>query len=238
MSDADSVTDLRQANGPHVFVDDLSRPILLSDDEHHLRRSLRLVDGDSITLSDGRHSWVSARLGVEVEVTGEVVTQGAAAWTLTLVIALAKGTKPELAVQKATEIGVDRIVIGASDRSVVRWDEAKSLKNRDRLQRVAREASMQSRRVTVPEITIEPDLTSMLCAAPTAGLVRADFDGEALDATHHIVAIGPEGGWSDRERAAAPAAIDLGPTVLRAETAAIVAAARMVWLRTHADPCD
>ena len=79
---------------------------------------------------------------------------------------------------------------------------------------------MQSRRVTIPVIEVVEGLSSLL---GRAGLVRADFGGGQIDSSHRFVLIGPEGGWSERERSLVPGSIDLGPHVLRAETAAIVA---------------
>lgn len=225
-------SDIRLALGPHVFVEDLQAPYLDDDDRHHLSRSLRLRPGDPLTLSDGAGCWAQAQFGTDtVELAGEICVVSPPVPLLTLVIALAKGTKPELVVQKATEIGVDRIVLVAAARSVVQWDDDKQQRNLARLGRVVREAAMQSRRVQLPELAYAEsvDAAQILCGSTV--LHRADFDGRPIDHDVHAIAVGPEGGWNDEERAHMPVGVDLGPTVLRAETAAIVAAHHMAHLR-------
>jgi 16S rRNA (uracil1498-N3)-methyltransferase len=140
---------------------------------------------------------------------------------------LTKGDKPELVVQKLTELGVDRIVPFFAERSVVRWDEARAQRNLERLRRVAREAAMQSRRLTLPALT---DVASV-ASIGAQGFVRADRGGAPLSLRSPSIAIGPEGGWSDDERTSMPDSVGLADTVLRAETAAIAAAAVLGALR-------
>lgn len=229
--------DLRRQAGPHVFVDDLANPTLDDADHHHLARSLRLRDGDPLTLSDGAGRWRTAAFGAAPEPTGPIIDAGRGEPVLAIAIALTKSGKPELATQKATEIGIDRIIVFAGDRSVPRWDDAKAAKARVRLARVAREAAMQSRQLRIPDVEIVADLAAVV-EHVGAGLVRADFGavGDGPDAAVRCIAIGPEGGWSDAEIAAVPAVVDLGPSVLRAETAAVVAAAKLV--ATRSSGCD
>lgn len=228
MSAVPQSTDLRRQPGPHVFVEDLTDPVLDDADRHHLSRALRVRDGDPITASDGRGSWRRLVFGPTLRTDGRVVTVDPPPSSVSLAVALTKSGKPELVVQKATELGVDRIVFFHADRSVARWDAAKRDRALARLTRVAREAAMQSRRVRLPELEFVADLAAV---EPPAELVRADFGGEPLGPEHRLVAIGPEGGWSEAEAALAPATVDLGPTVLRAETAALAAAAFMTAFR-------
>ena len=210
------------SGGPHAFVDDLAHPVLRDDDAHHLRRVLRLRDGDALTVSDGRGSWRAYRFGDVLEPAGEVVEVPAPMTALTLAVALTKGAKPELAVQKATELGMDRVVLFTSARSIPRWDDARATKQLDRLRRVAREASMQCRRVRVPEVEGLLDVaeTRALPGACLADMGAPPYAGQAT------ILVGPEGGWTDEERDDLPA-VGLGPHVLRAETAAIAAATLM-----------
>ena len=219
------------ANGPHVFVDDLERPELRDEDRHHLTRSLRLRAGDPFTVSDGAGSWLICRLGSgpegEVEPDGEVVFVEAPQPRLTIGFALIKGGRPELVVQKLTELGVDAIVPFTAEHSVVRWDPDRATRHTERLRRVAREAAMQSRQVRLPEIS-EPTDFSALAAHP--GAIRADITGDPLSLDHPTVLIGPEGGWSDTERHQLPA-IRISTSVLRSETAAITTAALLTALR-------
>ena len=227
-----SQPDLRMQPGPHVFVASLDAPVLDDADRHHLSKSLRLRAGDPMTLSDGRGAWCTARFGDPVEATSEPVLVATPAPT-SLAFALTKSGKPELVVQKATEIGIDELVIFHGERSVPRWDTAKRAKAQERLARVAREAAMQSRQVRVPTIEIVDDLAAVVARTDPDHLARADFaPAETVAiATIQAIAIGPEGGWSDDERRLIPNVVDLGGSVLRAETASIVAAARLTSQR-------
>ena len=224
--------DLRRQAGPHVFVSSLEAPALDDADRHHLAKSLRLRAGDPCTLSDGAGAWCTARFGDPIEPTSEPIVAPVYEAT-SLAFALTKSGKPELVVQKATEIGIDEILIFHGERSVPRWDAAKRAKARTRLARVAREASMQSRQVRVPTIEIVDDLAAVVAHCGAAHFVRADFVPAENVATPTIsaIAIGAEGGWSDAERELVPDAVDLGGSVLRAETASIVAAARLTSQR-------
>jgi len=210
--------------GPHVYVKDLDEPALVDEDRHHLARVLRLRDGDSLTVGDGLGRWCPARFGSDLRIDGEVVEVPAPSRTVAVGFALIKGGRPELVVQKLTELGVDRILPLATERSVVRWDEAKVASQYERMVRVAREAGMQSRRVRLPEVTPVAPVLSLFDAA------MAEPGGEALDADVDVLLVGPEGGWTPeelRERRR----INLGSTILRAETAAIVAGVLLVALR-------
>ena len=210
--------------GPHAYVEDLDEPALADEDRHHLARVLRLRDGDSLTVGDGLGRWRPARFGSDLRIDGEVVEVPAASRTVAVGFALIKGGRPELVVQKLTELGVDRILPLAAERSVVRWDEAKVASQYERMVRVAREAGMQSRRARLPEVAPVAPVESLLNAA------MADPGGEVLDADVDVLLGGPEGGGTPeelRERRR----INLGSTILRAETAAIVAGVLLVALR-------
>lgn len=211
-----------------MFVDDLEHLHLADDDRNHLARALRVRDGDALTVSDGAGHWRRAVFGDQLSAGGPVHSVAAPRYEVGLAVALTKSGKPELVVQKATEIGIDRIVLFQADHSVARWDSTKRAKGLDRLAKVAREAAMQSRRVRLPAIEFGDNLAAVAARLP---VVRADFDGAPLTAEHAMIAIGPEGGWSSAEVGTIPATIDLGPTVLRAETAALVAATHMVSCR-------
>jgi len=213
---------------PLVFVDDLDDPRLDPDDRHHLERVLRVRPGDEITVSDGRGSWRPCRLAAQVEVVGPVVSTPAPAPDLTVAFALVKGERPELIVQKLTELGVDRIVAFASARSVVRWEPDRAARNIERLRRVAREAAMQSRRCRLPEIA---PLASFADVIALPGAAACDRFGAAPSLAHPTLLVGPEGGWDDDERRRLPAVVGLGAQVLRADTAAIAAGVMLGALR-------
>ena len=221
--------------GPHVFVDSIDSPSLSASDRHHLERVLRVRAGDPLTVSDGRGRWRPCRYGVPLDATGDPVVVAAPTPPLTVGFAPVKGDRPEWVVQKLTELGVDRIVVLQTERSVVRWDGERAARQVERLVRIARDAAMQCRRCHLPDIEGVWSLSSALDELP--GAVRAERDGEPLSADDQVLVVGPEGGWTDDERALLPRAVGLGDHVLRAETAAVTAGALMTALRGGwADP--
>jgi len=218
------VIPLLRESAAHVFVDSVDAPTLSDGDAHHLLRVLRVKSRDSVTISDGKGKWCAGVLDSDavVEVTSEVFVVPAPRWALTVAFSVVKGDRPEWTVQKLTELGIDEIILLApTSRSVVRWDAGRANKNLERLRLVAREASMQSRRVWLPKIDSGVALTQL------SGAFIADPNGVALDASHRTLAIGPEGGFADEELNAGQGLVSLGETVLRAETAAISAAVLM-----------
>ncbi|MEY2404701.1 MAG: rRNA (uracil1498-N3)-methyltransferase [Acidimicrobiaceae bacterium] len=213
----------------HVFVTDLDTLELTDDDHHHLSRVLRLRTGDELTASDGGGRWRRCRFDAPLDPIGEIQRDAPPQPEITIAFALVKGERPEWVVQKLTEVGVDRIIPFTAERSVVHWDADKALRNHTRLLVVAREAAMQSRRAWLP--TVEP-IATFDDVARRPGAALAERGGGPPTLAHPVVLIGPEGGWSERERGAGLAALGLGPTVLRAETAAIVAGAALSGLRS------
>ena len=212
----------------HVFVDQLDLPVLGDDDQHHLGRVLRLRDGESVTASNGRGQWRTCvwRDGA-LEVAGEVVASAPPSARCAVAFTPVKGDRNEWAVQKLTEIGIDEIVILAPTQySVVRWSDAD--KQLRKLRVVAREAAMQSRRVWLPNIVGLAALHEV-CAGDGAAV--ADPDGVALHAGVSLVVVGPEGGFAEEELPAGVPRVQLGDTILRAETATLVAATLLVARR-------
>lgn len=214
--------------GPHVFVGSLDDLDLEPDDRHHLAASLRLSPGDPLTASDGQGRWRPCRFGNPLEAAGEILEVPRPEPRIVVAFALIKGARPELVVQKLTELGVDGIVPFTAARSVVRTDPQRVDRQTERLARVAREAAMQSRRVRLPEVRSPTDFEGV---ATLDAAVRCDRAGRVPEAADTCLLIGPEGGWSDEEQSALPDAVTLGPQVLRAETAAIAAGAISTALR-------
>ena len=212
----------------HVFVDQLDSPVFGDDDQHHLGRVLRLRDGESVTASNGRGQWRACvwRDGA-LEVAGEVVASAPPSMRCAVAFTPVKGDRNEWAVQKLTEIGIDEVIILApTQHSVVRWSDAD--KQLRKLRVVAREAAMQSRRVWLPNIVGLAALHEV-CAGDGAAV--ADPDGVALHAGVSLVVVGPEGGFSEEELPAGVPRVQLGDTILRAETATLVAATLLVARR-------
>jgi 16S rRNA (uracil1498-N3)-methyltransferase len=214
--------------GPHVFVSDLARPVLADADRHHLERVLRLRPGDRLTASDGAGAWVPCRFGPDLEVLGDRRVEQRRLPELALGFVPVKGERPEWVVQKATELGVDRLVVMRSERSVVRWDGDRAERQIARLVKVAREAAMQSRRCHLPSIEGVIEVAEV---ASGGGVVRAEPGGGSPSLDHSLVVVGPEGGWTPAEAELIPATVGLADHVLRAETAAVAAIACYTQLR-------
>ena len=223
--------DILRNSSAHVFVESVLAPVLLDDDVHHLSRVLRLRDGESVTCSDGNGSWVACTWNSgDIEVSGNVVVVDAQLPELTVAIAPVKGDRTDLVIEKVVEIGIDHIIIlSPVERSVVRWASNKVPQVMDRYSRIARAAAMQSRRVFLPTVSGPVSLANVT----GRGVAFAEPGGTATAEAVTTLVIGPEGGFSPAEISLAPALADLGPSILRAETAAIVGAARMVahWRR-------
>ena len=213
--------------GPHAYVEDLDDPVLSAEDRHHLSRVLRLRDGDPLTVCDAAGRWRAARFGARLDTCGDVVDVPPPSREVSVGFALIKSGRPELVVQKLTEVGVDRILLLSAERSVVRWKADRAAAHLARLTRVARESGMQSRRVRLPVVE---SVVSAAVAVGRTGVAMAEPGGEALDDDVGLLLVGPEGGWTDAELGDRRR-VGLGPTVLRAETAAIAAGTLMVALR-------
>jgi 16S rRNA (uracil1498-N3)-methyltransferase len=205
-----------------VLVDNVEKPELRPPDRHHLERVLRLRPGTEITVGDGVGSWRVVRLAPTLDPGGPVLHVPEETNPISIGIALTKGDKPELAVQKLTELGVDHIILFPSARSVVRWDDGRVEANMQRLRRVVESAVCQCRRAWSPTVT---HVASYSSAVLLTGVALAAADGEKYDPDRHqVILVGPEGGWSPEELAVSVPRVVLGPHILRAETAAFAAA--------------
>ena len=190
---------------------------------------LRLRPGDGVTVSDGAGGRLACRFGPRLETVGEVERVARQVPQITVAFAVVKGQRPEWAVQKLTELGVDRIVPILSARSVVRWPAGESASQLTRLRRVAREAAVQSRRVWLPVVGTVARFETV---AAERGACVAHPGGGPPSLHRPVLLVGPEGGWDEAELAVAgPATVGLGPSVLRTETAAVVAGTLLCALR-------
>lgn len=238
---------LALAAGPPLFLvppGDLSTEIVtLSGPEgHHAAAVRRLRAGERADVSDGAGTLAEC---VVASVARDLVTLSvrtvhevpAAEPRITVVQALAKGDRAELAVELMTEVGVDSVVAWAAERSVTRWQGDRGARALGKWQATAREASKQSRRAWIPQITGPArlsDVTRLVSGGALAVLLEADA-GASLSALplpargEIVLVVGPEGGISPAERAAlaGTGAVEarLGPTVLRTSTAGAAAAA-------------
>lgn len=215
---------------PHLVVDDRA-PVLAvgADTDHHLRKVLRLRDGAAVTVTDGRGGVADAELTTAgLAVVGPWRRADSRAPSVTLWAAIGKGTKFDLVVEKATELGV------AAIRPILCERGERHVAKQRRWETIARSAVEQSRGAWLPEIG-EPLAFGDAVAAGCGILLHPGAGGGArllLLASPAHVAVGPEGGFTETEVASASAAgwtvCGLGPRVLRTETAAVVAAALAV----------
>jgi 16S rRNA (uracil1498-N3)-methyltransferase len=229
-----------------MFAPDGSTVKLAPDEARHMRDVLRLGRGDEVFVFDGEGREFCClvdecgREGATLSISGEVEpARPESLLHLTLAVALLKGEKFDLVVQKATELGVWRIVPVVTKLADVRVrDEARVV----RWRRIALEACKQSGRARVPEILAPVRLESLVeSASANAGEWRvlfAERGGQSLSETIGklparplavTALVGSEGGWTDEEIALAHDAgwsiVTLGGRTLRAETAAITVAA-------------
>ncbi len=202
-----------------------------------------------VCATDGAGGWRRCRLvaegGLEPIETPQRVDRPAP--PVTVAFALVKGERPELVVQKLTELGVDRILAFTARRSVVRPDAERAARQLPRLRRVATEACAQSRRLWLPEVDLLADLDAVVASVVAggaagggadsgdgagSGVVAAEAGGRRPGARDRAVVIGPEGGWAPGEIDGLER-VELAEQVLRAETAAITAGALLVALRVR-----
>ena len=226
------------------FVDRIhgDRAELTGDDARHLARVLRAEVGQHYELSDNQRAYLA-----------EITEAGAQRITfriveplpnepplpeITIYAALIKFDRFEWLVEKATELGVARIVPVDADRTEEGLARA-AVKRVDRWKKIARESSQQARRLRIPEIAAPTAFDAAVSDSTPARFFLEEQPGadpllHVLPAVRTpadaiVILTGPEGGWTDRERAMAAGAgwkpVSLGQQILRAETAAIAALA-------------
>ncbi|GAA4190177.1 16S rRNA (uracil(1498)-N(3))-methyltransferase [Microbacterium oryzae] len=209
--------------------------VLTGAEAHHAASVRRVRVGEDVTVTDGRGAWV---VGSCAEVSPQRVVVRVAAREdvpaatprLVLVQALAKGGRDELAVQAATELGIDEVVPWQASRSVSRWQGPKAEKGRARWSTIVREAAKQAHRAWIAEVSPIADLAQLTARAETARMLVLDPTApvaltaiEIDDARDLVLVVGPEGGIApdeiDRLAAAGAERVRLGTTILRTSTA-------------------
>ena len=224
-----------------------SEVVLPEDAAAHLVRVLRLQPGDACVLFNGDGHDYEARIVAagKREARADVLSarrvDNEAPLRVTLLQGIARGEKMDWILQKATELGVSRILLVDSERSEVKLDAARAQKRLAHWREVVVAACEQSGRAVVPDVLPPQALAQAaplregrgLLLDPQGAASLATLGGQAFDAC--TLAIGPEGGWSPRDRGQLDAAgyegVRLGPRILRTETAGIAAIAALQALR-------
>lgn len=215
--------------------------MLRGQEGRHASTVRRLAPGEQAYLTDG--AGTVARCVVTAVRPGELelaiisrLAEPRPEPSITVIQAIPKGDRGELAVELLTEVGVDVVVPWAADRCVVQWRGERAAKSLARWRGTALQAAKQSRRAWLPEVTPPADLaavTGRVSAAALAVLLDPDAPGRLADLEipktgEVVLVVGPEGGVTPAEQralaAAGATAAHLGPTVLRASSAGVVAA--------------
>ncbi|MFG2512951.1 16S rRNA (uracil(1498)-N(3))-methyltransferase [Streptomyces sp. NPDC048584] len=236
---------------PVFVVDDFAtdgsgRYVLDGPEGRHAVSVKRLRAGEVVVLTDGAGRWaegeVDAAEGKDRLVVrlGEVVEEPAETPRLTVVQALPKGDRGEVAVETMTEVGVDVIVPWAASRCVTQWKGERGAKSLGKWRATAREAGKQSRRVRFPRVAdavTSRGVASILAEAEFAAVLH-ESGTEALASVELpvsgdiVLVVGPEGGVSPEELAlfseAGARAFRLGRSVLRTSTAGTAAGALLL----------
>lgn len=220
--------------------------VLEGSEGRHAVSVKRLNPGEALVLTDGRGGWAEAvvksaegkdRLTVAVSSAGQEPQPPV---RITVVQALPKGDRGELAVETMTETGVDAIVPWQASRCITQWRGDRGAKSLAKWRATAREAGKQSRRVRFPEVAeamSTKQVAALLAGADLAMVLHEDREAPSgalataglPDSGSIVLVVGPEGGVSPEELAAFAAAgahpYRLGPSVLRTSTAGTAATA-------------
>jgi len=238
--------------------------VLRGEGAHHLARVLRAQPGQLYELSDGQSVWLArteeiGRDAVEFTLV-ECLPVLVPALQITLLLAIVKFDRFEWAIEKATELGADEIVPLAAERSE-KGLVAASAKRAERWEKILLESAQQSRRLRVPVLhdaarpkeafraansRVRILLSERVGAKPMRELLKPEsFPPQNGEPVNLAIAIGPEGGWTDAEFAAAAgsgfAEAALGTNILRTETAvcaALAAAQYAFGAIRHADALE
>jgi 16S rRNA (uracil1498-N3)-methyltransferase len=211
---------------PTFFVErDGPRAVILGDDARHLARSLRARVGEEIEVVDPAGLMLTLRLDrvspdrVEGTVVAEREHNPEPAARIVIAIAHLPAPALELVLSRCTEAGAFGFHVIQAERSVARGSKA------ERWRTICREAAMLAGRLAVPEVAGPSSLDQVLALSEhPVMLLRASPIrlSEMLEPQNLTLLVGPEGGWSERERARVALKATLGPRNLRADTAALV----------------
>lgn len=212
---------------------------------NHLVRVMRLREGDTCVLFNGDGHDYSATLvavgkrDAQVRIDQAIPLTNESALRIVLLQGVARGEKMDLILQKATELGVAAVIPVNAERTEVKLDAARAEKRVAHWHSVVQSACGQSGRAVIPAVAAPLALASALGNLPVDSLrLTLDPEGshrlstlQAAPAGGIVIAIGPEGGWSPRDRDQLSGAgfqgLQLGPRILRTETAGLAAIAAL-----------
>ena len=212
---------------------------LSQDDEHHVLHVMRMKKGDEIEVVDSQKVYlcrIDNTNPLTISMIHEIANDVEISEDVTLLFALTKGDKIDLVLQKATELGVKKVALIQSKRTVVKYDNKDLEKKANRFQKIMKEASEQSHRLIVPTFLGVYNLKNLpKVAFSDLNYVAYEKDANDIDNSFKglskgksiSILIGPEGGFSTQEieQVCKEGFIrtSLGKRILRAETAAIYA---------------
>ena len=222
-----------------------TRLVLPESTANHLARVLRLREGDDCVLFNGDGQDYAARLAavgkreVSADVLSASTVDNESPLRILLLQGIARGEKMDLILQKATELGVAGVMPVIAERTEVKLDAERTAKRMSHWRSVMVSACEQSGRARVPELE-QPAALAQAAASMPQDCIKLTLDplGEYSLATlpkpgalSIAIAIGPEGGWSPRDREILSAAgflgLRMGPRILRTETAGLAAIAAL-----------
>ena len=219
---------------------------LNQDDEHHVLHVMRMKKGDEIEVVNNQKLFLCRLDNVNpliISVIHEIASDVEISEDVTLLFALTKGDKIDLVLQKATELGVKKVALIQSERTVVKYEEKDLEKKAQRFQKIMKEASEQSHRLIVPEFLGVFNLKN-LPKSVMSDINYVAYEKDASDVNNAFsnlkrgksisILIGPEGGFSEQEinnvTSLGFIRTSLGKRILRAETAAIYALSVLGYL--------
>lgn len=211
--------------------------ILGSDDLYHIRTVMRMKDNDKIYVVYDKTTYIccidNVKKDIQVRIESVVENDSKNRVEVTLFLPLLKEQKMDLVLQKATELGISKIIPMTTSRSIIRLNEGKEDKKLERWRRICKEASEQAHRETIPEV--EPIIDIMnVPLSPGLNLVCSTVEKEKnikyilqnhRDYDRINIVIGPEGGLSEKEekylKELGFIPVTLGSNIMRVETVPI-----------------
>ena len=220
-----------------------SEVIFLESDVHHILHVLRMNKGDKIELIYSKKLFlgeIDSINPLHVKVVEQLPSDVELASDVNIIFALSKGDKNDFVIQKATELGANKITFVSTKRCVVKTDEKDFAKRLVRYEKIAKEAAEQCHRLVVPSISYKSSLKDL----ELADINLVAFEKEAGDTSNSFenirknksinIVIGPEGGFEDSEidllKSLGYQVVSLGKRILRCETAATYALSVISYL--------